>query len=150
MEWFNLLLSSMLPLTELRGSIPFFFFKYDLNIFFVYLVACIGNILLGVVVVYLFDYFVFVFSKVSFFKKIIDKWQGSVRKRSLKKFAIYGDLAIVLFVAIPLPMTGVFTGAVASRLFNVPKRKSIFLLAVGVFIAGIIVSALTVFGKIVI
>jgi uncharacterized membrane protein len=137
----------MLPLTELRGSIPFFFFKFNLNIYFIYFVACLGNILLGVITIYLFDFFVFIFSKIAFFKKIIDLWQESVRKRSAKKFSLYGHLALILFVAIPLPMTGVFTGAVASRLFNIPKGKSILLLSIGVFIAGIIVSVLTVLGK---
>ncbi|MDD4123168.1 MAG: small multi-drug export protein [Candidatus Pacebacteria bacterium] len=73
-----------------------------------------------------------------------------MKKRSQKKFSIYGDLALILFVAIPLPMTGVFTGAVASRLFDIPKKRSIFLLSIGVFIAGIIVSVLTVLGKLVI
>ena len=140
----------MLPLTELRGSIPFFFFKFDLNIYFVYFIACLGNILLGVITIYLFDFFVFICSKISFLKKIVSLWQESVKKRSVKKFSLYGDLALILFVAIPLPMTGVFTGAVASRLFNVPKGKSILLLSIGVFIAGVIVSILTVLGRLVI
>jgi len=52
----------------------------------------------------------------------------------------FGDLALVIFVAIPLPLTGGWTGAVAAFLFGIPYFKSLGLIFLGIFLAGIIIT----------
>ena len=52
-------------------------------------------------------------------------------------------IALCLFVAVPLPMTGAYTGTVIAWLFNLERKKSYISLALGVLIAGIIVTAVT-------
>ena len=63
-----------------------------------------------------------------------------------RRFHTYGDMALVLLVAIPLPMTGAWTGSMAAWVFNIPARRAIPLIGLGVVIAGIIVTALTLSG----
>lgn len=67
------------------------------------------------------------------------------RKRS-KIIEKYEEIGLVVFVGIPLPMTGAWTGAVAAFLFNLDKKKSIFLILLGVILAGLIVTAVTMSG----
>src|SRR3989344_2691545 len=55
----------------------------------------------------------------------------------------YGNLALCLFVAIPLPATGVWTGALAAWLFGIPKASAFFYMALGALAAGFIVLAAT-------
>ena len=63
-----------------------------------------------------------------------------------RRFHTYGDMALVLLVAIPLPMTGAWTGSMAAWVFKIPARRAIPLIGLGVVIAGIIVTALTLSG----
>jgi len=65
------------------------------------------------------------------------------RKKHSKKFEYWGALALISFVAIPLPMTGVWSGAVAAFVFGVPYKKSVLMISIGAVIAGLIVSLVT-------
>jgi uncharacterized membrane protein len=56
-------------------------------------------------------------------------------------------LGLILFVAIPLPVTGAWTGSIAASLFKVRFRYAFFAICLGVIIAGLIVSAVTIIGK---
>jgi len=58
----------------------------------------------------------------------------------------WGKLALVIFVAIPLPLTGAWTGSLAAFLFGFKKKEAFWLIVLGVLIAGIIVSFLTILG----
>jgi len=62
------------------------------------------------------------------------------RKRIYNKYRIYGDIALVCFVAIPLPITGAWIGTVAAFLLGVPYWKAVGLIFLGVIISGIIVT----------
>ncbi|MCF7887339.1 MAG: small multi-drug export protein, partial [Candidatus Omnitrophica bacterium] len=66
-------------------------------------------------------------------------WFRRVEKRSdvVKKWGFWG---LVLLVAIPLPVTGAWTGTVAANLFELKIKKSFFAILIGVLIAGLIVS----------
>jgi uncharacterized membrane protein len=65
------------------------------------------------------------------------------RHKFFGKYEVWGDLALVIFVAIPLPMTGAWTGAVAAFLFGIDKKKSLFLVTLGAMMAGVIVTLAT-------
>jgi uncharacterized membrane protein len=58
------------------------------------------------------------------------------------RFQKYGPLALMLFVAVPLPLTGAWTGVLLAWAFQVPARAAILFISAGVVIAGIIVTAL--------
>ena len=74
-------------------------------------------------------------------------WRAErLRQTQTGRFQKYGAIALVVLVAIPLPMTGAWTGSLAAWIFRVPARQAIPLIALGVVIAGLIVTALTVSG----
>jgi len=75
--------------------------------------------------------------------KFFDWWFTRTKKRS-KIIEEYGTLGLILFVAIPLPMTGAWSGCVASYLLGMRLRYAFPAIALGVIIAGIVVTLTTV------
>ena len=74
-------------------------------------------------------------------------WQENrLRRVQSRRFDRYGGLALVILVAIPLPMTGAWTGSLAAWTFGIPPRLAIPLIALGVLIAGLIVTVVTLSG----
>lgn len=120
----------MTPIGELRAAIPLGIAK-NLSIFWVYLVAIIGN-LVPVIFILLLA------------KRFCPKWLCyHIEKKHNHKFIKWGDLALISFVALPLPLTGAWTGALAAVIFSVSFWRALGLISIGVLIAGIIVSLLT-------
>ncbi|MEA3323324.1 MAG: small multi-drug export protein, partial [Patescibacteria group bacterium] len=79
-----------------------------------------------------------------FLNNLWQKYINRIHTNNRKKFEKWGSIILVTFVAIPLPMTGIFTGAVAASIFQIPFRKAWPLLALGSLISGIIVTLITV------
>jgi len=73
-----------------------------------------------------------------------ERYIHRIETRNAAAFRKWGALALILFVAIPLPMTGVFTGAVASTIFQVPLKRALPLLLIGSIIASVLVAMITV------
>ena len=69
-----------------------------------------------------------------------------LRKSNTDRFNRYGPLALAFLVAIPLPITGVWTGCLAAWAFEIPFRRALPSIALGAAIAGIIVTVLTSVG----
>ncbi|MBQ6992530.1 MAG: small multi-drug export protein [Clostridia bacterium] len=134
---------SMVPIIELRGAIPIAE-GFGLNLFIYYPIAIIGN-MLPVPIIYLFARKVLEFGKD---KKIIGKFftwcieKGEKGGEKLKKSA--GNkgifLALLIFVGIPLPGTGAWTGTLAASFLKLDFKTSISAVALGVVLAGIIMS----------
>lgn len=138
-------LVSMVPLIELRGAIPYSQ-AYDLPIFSSYIVAIIGN-MIPVPFIYLFARKILEWGKD---KKVIGKFcswcliKGEKGGEKLKKSAGGGlFIALALFVGIPLPGTGAWTGALAASILNMDFKSSVLAVMVGVLIAGIIMMAIS-------
>ncbi|MBU2025234.1 MAG: small multi-drug export protein [Patescibacteria group bacterium] len=140
------LIISTIPIGELRASIPVGIFTYHLNVLPVFVFSVIGN-LLPVIFILLFlqraDNFLRKKSKT--FAGFFDWLYKRTYKRGGERFKKLGAIALILFVAIPLPMTGAWTGAVLASLFNVEFKKAFPLITLGVIISGIIVSLASVF-----
>ncbi len=130
---------SALPIAELRAAIPVGLFTYDLPILTTFFYAVIGNMLPVIILLWGLD-------KISgalmhrnyFFNRFFTWLFERTRRRHTKKFERYGALALIMFVAIPLPVTGGWTGSVAAFVFGIPFKKSLPLIFTGVMIAGII------------
>jgi len=138
------ILLATLPINELRGTIPFAISSLGLNPIEAFFYSVIGNMLPIFFIVWFLPVFAGFLSQHS---KIFNKFFNWLFERTRKKFyhnyQKYGDWALVIFVAIPLPMTGAWTGAVAAFLFGIPYWKSILLNFLGVIIAGIVVTLLS-------
>lgn len=136
-------LVSMLPIIELRGAIPIAE-GMGLNIFWYYIIAIIGNIL-PVPIIYLFARKVLEWGKD---KKIIGKFftwcleKGEKGGEKLRKTAGNAGIfwALLIFVGIPLPGTGAWTGTLAASFLKLDFKTSIFAVTLGVILAGIIMS----------
>ena len=134
---------SMVPIVELRGAIPIAE-SLGLNIFLYYPIAIIGN-MLPVPIIYLFARKVLEWGKD---KKIIGKFftwcleKGEKGGEKLKKSAGNRGIfwALLIFVGIPLPGTGAWTGTLAASFLKLDFKTSIFAVTLGVLLAGIIMS----------
>ena len=69
-----------------------------------------------------------------------------VRSAHADRIRRYGALALILIVAVPLPLTGAWTGSLAAWLFQIPVRVALPAIAAGVVVAGIIVTAVVLAG----
>lgn len=140
-------LLSMTPVGELRLSIPIGIVAFNLNVLSVFLVSVLGNLVPAV-------FLLLFFKKVSqylsdrylFFRKIFGWWENNAKEKHIQKIQKYDMLGLILFVGIPLPLTGAWTGALLATIVNLPLKKSITAILLGIIGAGIIVTTLVVFG----
>lgn len=134
---------SMIPLIELRGSIPIAE-GLGLNIFAYYPIAIIGN-MIPVPFIYLFARKILEWGKD---KKVIGKFftwcleKGEKGGQKLKDTAGNSGIfiALLLFVGIPLPGTGAWTGTLAASLLDIDFKTTVTAVTLGVLLAGIIMS----------
>lgn len=138
------LLVSMVPLIELRGAIPIAIgMDIGLPEWAVLLIALVGNIL-PVPIIYLFAQKVLKWGqkcKIKWFKKFcnfcLEKGQKAGNKMLKKaKGGVY--LGLFLFVAIPIPGTGAWTGTLAASILDLDFKKSMLAVIAGVITAGLI------------
>lgn len=138
------LLISMVPLIELRGAIPIAI-GMDLGLpeWAVLLIAIIGNII-PVPIIYLFARKVLEWGKkckIKWFKKFcifcLEKGKKAGNKL-LKKTKAGVYVALFLFVAIPIPGTGAWTGTLAASILDLDFKKSLLSVILGVITAGLI------------
>lgn len=134
-------LVAILPVAELRVAIPLALGVFGMSIPAAFIFSWLGSIVPAFILVYGLGYFSELLSRHSkTMKKFFAWWFERTHRRFWRHHERFGSVALVLFVAIPLPITGVWTGSVAAFLFGVEKKKSIALIALGSFIAGIIVT----------
>ncbi|NCO04919.1 MAG: small multi-drug export protein [Candidatus Magasanikbacteria bacterium] len=135
---------SMLPITELRASIPIGIELYHLPIWQTWIIAVCGNIAPTIVTLLLMPKIHDWVVKQPFIGGVIKRKLKAAEKQFGENHAKFGAIALVLFVGIPLPFTGAWTGSLAAFIFNIPFKKSVTLIAVGVCIAATIVTLLSV------
>jgi len=133
-------LISMLPIAELRGAIPIALTIYKMPVFWAYIFAVLGNIVPAI--------FLLLFLKP--FSEYLRQWYcfdiffewlfKRTRRNTEKIFEKYGALFLLFFVAIPLPITGAWTGSAAAFVFGIRFWYAFPAILGGVLIAGIIVT----------
>lgn len=135
-----------MPALELRASIPYGILIAKINWFSVFLICVIANAVLGPVVFILIDKFIHLFQKIKAFDRLWTKIIERTQKKIHKYVEKYGVWGLSLFIAIPLPGSGSYTGAIAGYLLGFKLRKFIIANAIGVLIAGIIVTIIVLTG----
>ena len=138
-------LLSMLPVTECRLSIPYFLFQKYSTIM-VYLISIVGNIGIGVFILYLIGPLLSMFSKIPVLDKAIDYIFNRTRKKMNNLKSVNKFIGLLLFVAIPAPFTGVWTGALGAYLIKIEKKKAVLAIIFGVIISATIVTILSLAG----
>ncbi len=143
-EIIKVFLSALTPIGELRLSIPLGLGTFKLPWWQVYLVSILGNMLPPIIILYLLPKIsTWLNQKSKLFNRFFTWLILRTRKKTADKINKYGTWGLIIFVAIPLPNTGAWTGALAAWIFGLPLKKSLGAIFIGVLIAGIIVSILT-------
>lgn len=143
----KLVLITLIPALELRASIPFGILnekmKEDVSWWGVFIVCVIANIVLGWVVFLVMGPVFTMLRKWSWFDRriwpILEKTQHKIHPYVEK----YGELGVAVFIGIPLPGSGVYTGAFGSYLLGLDRRKFAIANIIGVLIAGAAVTVLS-------
>jgi uncharacterized membrane protein len=139
--------TAMTPLGELRLAIPLAIYTYDITWFVALPVAVVGNMVPVLVLVPGLNRLSrFLLSFPNPAGRLLSWQEDRLRRAQAHRFQKYGAFALVIFVAIPLPLTGAWSGALIAWIFRIPARRAIPLIALGVLIAGIIVTAVTLSG----
>ncbi|UCG82093.1 MAG: small multi-drug export protein [Dehalococcoidia bacterium] len=138
----EVLVTAAAPISELRGAIPLGLTFTD-NWPIIFLIAFIGNLLPVPFLLLFLGPVTDLLSKISIFKKIIS-FVFRISRRRGRIVEKYGAIGLTLFVAVPLPVTGAWTGSIVAFLLGMKFRKAFPAIVLGVFIAGIIVTSVAV------
>ena len=133
------LLITILPITELRGGIPLGI-SLGLDPLFTFFMAVIANALIFFPIFFALRLF---YDKLLFRIPLFDRYLDNLRKRGEPKVDKYGFWGLTLFVAVPLPITGAYTGTILAWLLGMDWRKAFPAVGLGVIVAGIIVLLIT-------
>ena len=133
---------SMVPIIELRGAVPIGVTYFGLNEYITLAVCVIGN-MIPVPFIYLFGRKILEWgSKLKhgsgLFKWVLQKGEKAGKKLTANSQKSGAFIALMLFVGIPLPGTGAWTGTLAASILDMGFKKSIAAVMLGVLIAGII------------
>jgi uncharacterized membrane protein len=137
---------SMLPGVELRLGIPLGI-SMGLSPITAFFIGIVGNFIPNIVILKVLDPITKFLRRHS---KFLDRFFGTLfektRNKHQDKFAKYGMVFIIVFVAIPLPGSGSWTGSLIAYLFGVKYWRALLLISLGIIIAGFLVT--TGFGSI--
>ncbi|MGE5558377.1 MAG: COG2426 family protein [Bacillota bacterium] len=144
-EILTVVFTAILPYAELRGAIPLAILAYKANPWEAFFWAVLGNAL-PIIPVMLFIPMLGRWADRNAFIHRVMGWLHRKTEKNRDKINKYGLLGLAIFVAIPLPLTGVWTGAAIAYLLGIRKRFAFFALLLGAVGAGIIVTVATIFG----
>ena len=140
--------TAALPLSELRGAIPLAILKYGFSPYKAFIISALGNILPVLpLLVGLEKISEYLSHKFYWFNRFFSWLFERTREKHKDHFHYWGDLALFIFVAIPLPLVGAYSGVVAAFVFGIPLKHAFWSIVLGVLAAGLIVTAITIFGE---
>src|SRR4030042_4605213 len=134
---------SILPISELRGAFIFLSAQGMVKISNspIFFLIILTNICAVFIAFFFLDHIHLVFMKNRFYRKIFESYISRFQKKTdkfEKRYSAIGFLALTLFVAIPLPVTGAWSGCLLSWLLDLDRKKSIISIIAGVIIAGML------------
>ncbi len=148
-DWLVVFIISLFPVLECRLGMFTAIVLLDMNPFIGFIISFLGNILPIPFILLLINWIFEVFKKIPGLKNIVF-WLEDKTLKKRDKIDKYGIWGLLIFVAIPLPGTGGWTGALLASLLHLDKKKSFGVICVGVFIAGLIITILSlIFGAVV-
>jgi uncharacterized membrane protein len=148
-DWLVVFLISLCPILECRLGMFTAIVLLDMNPFVGFIISFIGNILPIPFILLLINWIFELLKKVPLLKNVVF-WLEDKTLKKRDKIDKYGIWGLLLFVAIPLPGTGGWTGALLASLLHLDKKKSFGIISIGVFIAGLIITILSlIFGAVI-
>lgn len=150
---FILAFITLIPALELRASIPVGILgggwawlsmgEASLPVVVVVTVCVVTNILLGWLVFLLMEPMIRLFERFAWFRRWVDPLLQRAQRKLAPMVEKYGGIGVALFIGVPLPGSGVYTGAVGAYLLGVKKSSFAWANVLGVLIAGAAVTAVT-------
>lgn len=136
----QVLLATVLPISELRGGMWLGIVTYRLDPLLIFSITVIANILLFFPVFFALRLF---YDKFLYRIPLFNRYLEGLRKRGKPKVDKYGFWGLFLFVAVPLPLTGAYTGTILAWLLDVDWKKAFAAVGLGVVVAGVVVFLIT-------
>jgi len=133
------------PIVELRGAIPLAINKFGFSWHYALPMAIAGNLIPVPFLLLFFGAISKRLSKIGIFKRWFHWLEERTRRRG-KIVERYKRIGLVLFVAIPLPVTGAWTGSIAATIFEIRFKHALLSIFIGICIAGAIVTSGCLFG----
>ena len=143
-NWLVVFIISVCPILECRLGMFTAIVLLRMNPFVGFIISFLGNILPIPFILLLINWIFDVLKKVPGINKLV-YWLEDKTLKKRDKIDNYGVWGLLIFVAIPLPGTGGWTGALLASLLHLDKKKSFFVISFGVFIAGLIITVLSLF-----
>ncbi len=128
---------SILPISELRGGLTYGILN-KLPILPCFFICVFFNILIVPILFFFLDFINPYLLKIKYYKRFFEFVLNKRIKKLKKKYETLTFLLLFLFVAIPAPGTGAYTGVLLSWFFKMNRKKSYLIIALGVLAAGII------------
>ena len=138
----NLILITSLPITELRGGIPYGI-SSNLPLILVFLICVVTNIIIGIIVFLCFKYLIRMITYFPFLERYYNRFIVKTQHKINNLVQKYGTVGLSLFIAIPLPGSGVYTGAIGANFLGIRFKDFIIADIVGVIIAATIVTLIS-------
>ncbi|MGH4122931.1 MAG: COG2426 family protein [Clostridium sp.] len=143
MEWLQVLLLSAVPLSEMKFAIPLGINVYNINPITVFLLSFIGSLLPVPFILIFFNKIFDFLGKYKFFSGFYNLIDRKINKNKAK-FEKFEEIALITFIAIPLPTTGVWTGTAIAAFLKLDFKRSVMCSVIGSFLCGVIVTGLAV------
>ena len=141
-----LILITLIPALELRASIPFGILTTNIHWTTIFIICVITNIILGPVVYIVLGKFIHIFLKIKIFNRYYSKHIERTQKKIQPAVEKYGILGLAVFIGIPLPGSGSYTGAVIAHILGLKIKRFIIANIIGVIIAAAIITTLALTG----
>jgi uncharacterized membrane protein len=137
---------TLLPFLELRASIPYGILVLGMDWISVFLICVIANIILGPIVYIFLDKVVHLFLRINWIDKCYQKYVERTQRRIRPYVEKYGLLGVSIFIGVPLPGSGSYTGALGSYLLGIKFKRFVLANVIGVLIAGVLVTIISLTG----
>jgi uncharacterized membrane protein len=137
----------MIPIVELRGALPVACFIYHMPIMEAFTISVIGNLIPVPFILLLFEPVKNFLVRYKTWDRFFNWLFARTRRHATKKIERFELFGLALFVSVPLPVTGAWTGSLVSYLFGFSPRRGFIAILAGVLLAGIIVSVICLTGN---
>lgn len=144
--WLLTIIWTILPVSELRGGITYAILN-GINPLSAFFVCVFFNILIIPIIFFFLDYINKFLLKIKLWDRLFTGYLNKKTEKIKRKYEILSFFVLFLFVAIPAPGTGAYTGVLLSWFFKLNRKKSFFIISLGVVAAGIITTILIILGK---
>lgn len=136
-------IATLLPLFELRLSIPLGIILLGLPVIPVVMIAIFANIVAGVLAYYCVDLFIWLATRISFIDRLYQHYLKKTQRKIHPLVERWGILGLSIFIGIPLPVSGVYTGAFGAKIIGMDFKEFLISSIVGVCMAALIVLMVT-------